>query len=458
MKRILVFILLFISYHSFASDTVKIYVFDIDKEISRSMWRIVDKATKEAVRLKSDYILIRMNTYGGLLDAADSIRTRLMTCPIPVMVFVNHNAASAGALISIAADSIFMSRGSNIGAATVVDQQGQVVPDKYQSYMRSLMRSTAESHGKKKVVHGKDTVEKWVRDPRIAEAMVDPRIKIKDINDSGKVLTFTTSEAIENGYCEGERESIDDIIIKTGFEKYTITEYKVSGADSLVGFFMNPIVQGILIMIIVAGIYFEFQAPGFGFPIMAAIIAAVLYFAPLYIEGIANHWIIIAFILGIILLALEIFVIPGFGVSGIAGIILILLSLTMAMIQFKTTTPFGGSGINIVVKSLLVVVGAIVVSLSLSIYIASKFLESRSFGLALTAQQNANEGYVGVDVNELNNLIGKTGTADTVLRPSGMVKIEGMVYDAKSEYGFIDKGTPVKVVRTEAGQIYVVKL
>jgi membrane-bound serine protease (ClpP class) len=191
---------------------------------------------------------------------------------------------------------------------------------------------------------------------------------------------------------------------------------------------------------------------------MAAIIAAVLYFAPLYIEGIANHWIIIAFILGIILLALEIFVIPGFGVSGIAGIILILLSLTMAMIQFKTTTPFGGSGINIVVKSLLVVVGAIVVSLSLSIYIASKFLESRSFGLALTAQQNANEGYVGVDVNELNNLIGKTGTADTVLRPSGMVKIEDMVYDAKSEYGFIDKGTPVKVVRTEAGQIYVVKL
>ena len=130
-----------------------------------------------------------MNTFGGELDAADKMRTALLECPIPTIVFINKNAASAGALISIACDSIYMAPGSSIGAASVVDQTGQVLPDKYQSYMRSLMRSTAEMNG---------------RDPDIAQAMVDPDVEIKGVSEKGKVLTFTTSEAIENGFCNAE--------------------------------------------------------------------------------------------------------------------------------------------------------------------------------------------------------------------------------------------------------------
>jgi membrane-bound serine protease (ClpP class) len=351
-----------------------------------------------------------------------------------------------------------MSKGASIGAATVVDQQGKVVPDKYQSYMRALMRSTAEAHGKKLMIKGKDTLKIWFRDPKIAEAMVDPRTYIKGLNDTGKVLTMTTKEAIINGYCEGERANIDDIIEKAGIQNYEIREYKVSGMDSFLGFLMNPILQGILIMIIVAGIYFELQSPGLAFPIIAAISAALLYFAPLYLEGLANHWEIIAFIVGLVLLALEIFVIPGFGVTGISGIVLILLSLTMAMVHNFTLSPFSSEGLKIVLKSFALVITSIAISFGASVYFGSKLLQSRTLGMSLTAEQSSSEGYVGVDMNELNSLIGKTGIAGTVLRPSGSVEIDGMVYDAKSESGFIEKGSNIKVIRTETGQVYVVKI
>lgn len=143
--------------------TIKVYKYDIKEDIARPAVYKTQKAFEEADSLGADLVLIHMNTYGGAVDAADSIRTRILQSKIPVMVFIDNNAASAGALISIACDRIYMRTGSNMGAATVVDATGQVVPDKFQSYMRSTMRSTAEAKG---------------RDPEIAQAMVDPSFEI----------------------------------------------------------------------------------------------------------------------------------------------------------------------------------------------------------------------------------------------------------------------------------------
>jgi membrane-bound serine protease (ClpP class) len=458
--RIFTYLILLINTLTIFANTNEkklIYRFDINREIAPAAWRITQQAVNEAEKIKADYILLRLNTYGGMVDAADSIRTKLLNCQIPILVFIDNNAASAGALIAISGDSIYMRTGANIGAATVVDQQGKVVPDKYQSYMRSIMRSTAEAHGKKPVIKGKDTTWVWHRDPKIAEAMVDPRTYIKGINDTGKVLTMTTSEAIANGFCEGKAENIDEVIKKAGISNYEIKEYKITGLDSLMGFLMNPIVQGILIMIIVAGIYFEMQAPGLAFPIILAAAAALLYFAPLYLEGLAENWEIIIFIVGLILLALEIFVIPGFGVTGIVGIVFVLIGLTMAMVENITVEPFSMSGLSIVLRAFALVVISISLSFGISIYFGSKMLQSRKLGMALHAEQNKNDGYIGVDLNELNSLIGKTGIAKTVLRPSGMVEIDGVSYDAKSESGFIEQGNPVKVIKAEASQVYVVR-
>ncbi len=431
-----------------------IYKFDIKREIGPAIWRQTIQSFKEANKLNADYIIIHMNTYGGLLDAADSVRTAILNSKIPVFVFIDNNAASAGALISIACDSIYMRKGANIGAATVVSQTGEVVADKYQAYMRSMMRSTAEAHGKDTIIQGKDTIIKWFRDPMIAEAMVDPRSYIEGIIDTGKVLTFTTSEAIKYGYCEGDAENIKEVLKLAGIENYEIKEYKLTTLESIIGFLVNPLFQGFLIMIIMAGIYFELQTPGIGFPLAAAIMAALLYFSPLYLEGLAENWEIVLFVLGLILIGLEIFVIPGFGIAGISGILFIVTGLTLSMVG-NIVFDFSGINLEVIFKSFFIVTSSMLISFILSLYFSKKLLTSEQFKyLVLRATQKKEKGFIGVE-SKHKEMIGKTGVASTILRPSGKVEINGDLYDAKAEISYIEKGEKVLVAKFEAGQLYV---
>ena len=440
-----------------SQDTVMVFKFDIKDAIAKPVWRVTQTAFKEAVELNADYILIHMNTYGGAVDIADSIRTKILNAHIPVMVFIDNQAISAGALISIACDSIYIRPGGSIGAATVVNQTGEQVPDKYQSFMRSTMRATAEAHGKDTTIRGNDTIIKWHRDPKIAEAMVDPVLEIEGIVESGQVLTFTAEEALRNDYCEGVVNDIPSLLRKAGIEDYTIREYKPTTIDKIIGLLLSPVVQGLLIMIIIGGIYFELQTPGIGFPLAAAAFAALLYFAPLYLEGLAQNWELIAFAAGLILLALEIFVIPGFGIAGVSGIILIILSLTMAMVDNVAFKFEGVQALDKVLKAFLIVVFSIASAFILSIIISKKLFTTKSFRLALNTVQKTEEGYLSFDLDQ-KKMIGKTGVAYTILRPSGRVEIDGEIYDAKAEISYIEKGDKIKVIRDEAGQLYVMKI
>jgi membrane-bound serine protease (ClpP class) len=438
-------------------DTLLIYQFDIKDEIAKPVWRITQTAFEKANEMHADYILIHMNTYGGMVNIADSIRTKILNSHIPVMVFIDNQAISAGALISIACDSIYMRPGGSIGAATVVNQSGEQVPDKYQSFMRSTMRATAEAHGRDTIIKGNDTIIRWHRDPKIAEAMVDPVLEIKGIVESGQVLTFTAEEALKNGYCEGIVEDIPALLNKAGIENYRIIEFKPTSVDKMIGFLLSPIIQGLLIIIIIGGIYFELQTPGIGFPLAAAAVAALLYFAPLYLEGLAQNWELIVFAAGVVLLALEIFVIPGFGIAGVSGIILLILGLTMAMVDNVAFKFEGIQAMDKVLKAFLIVVFSIVTAFVLSILISKKLFTSTSFRLALNTVQKSEEGYVGIDLHQ-KEMIGKTGVAYTILRPSGRIEIDGEIYDAKAEISYIEKGEKIKVIRDEAGQLYVTKI
>ncbi len=432
-----------------------IYVFPIQKEIAKPVWRITKKSLEEAGKIHADYILIHMNTYGGLLNDADSIRTALLKCPVPTMVYIDNNAASAGALISIACDSIYMHSGSTIGAATVVNQTGKQVPDKYQSYMRGMMRATAESHGKDTIIRNGDTLIRWRRDPRIAEAMVDPRVIVPGISDSGKVLTLTTDEAIRLGYAEGQADNIEEVLKKAGIKNYEIHEFVLTPVEKIIGFLASPAISGLLIMIIVGGIYFELRTPGVGFPLAAALLAAILYFAPLYLEGLAQHWEIVLFIAGLILIAVEIFAIPGFGIAGISGIILVITGLTLSLVDnivFKVNTALA---FKMLVKSLFIVLVSSLVAIIISLFLTKKATEWSWLRLSLNTTLDNKEGFVSVEQKKQEKLTGKKGLASTILRPAGKVEIDGEIYDAVSEIGFIDKGTPVRVTRHLAGQIYV---
>jgi membrane-bound serine protease (ClpP class) len=421
-----------------------IYKFEIKENIMAPALRRTQRAFSDADTLGADVILIHMNTYGGQVDIADSIRTRILQSRIPVMVFIDNNAASAGALISIATDRIYMRPGSNIGAATVVDQTGEVVPDKFQSYMRSMMRSTAEAKG---------------RDQDIAQAMVDPSIEIEGVIEAGKVLTFTASEAMRWGFAEGMAETIPEVIELAGFENYRLVEQKLTPIDRVINFLIHPVVSGLLIMVILGGIYFELQTPGVGFPILAAFTAALFYFAPLYLEGLASHWEIILFVIGLALLAVEIFALPGFGVAGVLGIVFIISGLAFAMVG-NQGPDFTGVPLTEVGRAFLIVIIAFFISLSFSMYTGAKLLTSKGrlgSTLALNTVQDTTAGYSSVNV-KMKDLMGKTGTAYTILRPSGKVEIEDDIYDATALTGYIDKGEQVKVVKYETSQIFVIKV
>ena len=419
-KRVsLLLVLLFISFLSSLSASpdstkLKIYTFSIDEMIAPPVWRTTKIAIENAEKYDADLILIHMNTYGGMLDAADSIRTKILDSEIPIYVFIDKNAASAGALISIACDSIYMASGASIGAATVVDQEGKVLPDKYQSYMRSMMRATAEAKG---------------RDPEIAQAMVDPKIYIDGISDTGQVLTFTVSEAILNNFCSAEVEDRAELLEHAGYNNYEFIEHKISATDKMIGWLINPMISGVLIMIIIGGIYFELQSPGIGFPIAASIIAALLYFAPLYLEGLANNWEILIFVVGLILLAVEIFAIPGFGIFGILGVFFMITGLTLSMVG-NVGPGFFDIDTSGIVSSFLVVIIAFFVAIFGSIMLSKQLFTSKVFGhLALDKVQNIEEGYTSA-IKQYSEMIGKNGRTYTVLRPSGKIIYNGELYDA----------------------------
>ena len=435
----------------------KVYTFPINGDIMPAQQRLVSKCLTEAREQETDLVVIRMNTYGGLVNVADSIRTMILNYPTPIWAYIDNQAASAGALIALAADRIYMHPGGSIGAASVVDQNGQPMPDKFQSFMRATMRATAESHGQviERIENG-DTVRRWWRDPQTAEAMVG-----RTVADSTtvNVLTITASEAVKNHFSEGTASSLEETLAQGGVETYTLTEYRPTTLDRLLAWLMNPVVQGIFVMMIVGGIYFELQSPGIGFALVVAILGAVLYFAPLYLEGVAQNWELILFIIGLGQLAVEIFVLPGFGIAGVAGIVVVVLGLSFAAIDndLLRHLPTGEITVGWILQPILVVIIATTAALIGGLLLSKRFLTGTTLlqrKVVLTAEMAPEQGYVS-HPQVASELIGKTAEVAAVLRPSGRVIIDGIYYDAIAEEGqFIPRGKQVIITRLEGGIVY----
>ena len=415
----------------------KIYVIEINQEILPSAQRTLANGIEEAIKLQSDFIILKLNTFGGLLDVADSMSALLLHCKIPTIVFITKNAASAGALISLSCDSIYMATSATIGAATVVNENQEPLPDKYQSYMRGLMRSAAETNG---------------RNPLIAEGMVTPNNALSQIADSGKIITLTTLEALKYGYCNGEANDLNEIIKQLGISQFSITTYESTWVDELISWLTNPTVSSILLLIIIGGLYFEFQHPGIGVPLFACIIGAILYFVPLYIDGLAENWEILIFIAGLILMLLEIFVVPGFGLTGISGIILIVTGLTLSLVRnndldfsFTSGTDFLFALIRVSVVLLLAIVTGV-------FFGGSLFENKRIKKMVLTNSFENNNGHQTNDW-----LLGKTGIAQTDLRPSGKVLIDSDVFEATADGTYISRNESILVTLVKSNYLVVKK-
>lgn len=441
MKHIITFLsALLLSVCAFCNDSLTVfYRIRLDQDIDPSSQRLVTTGLEKAREAHADYVILDLDTYGGAVNAADSIRSAILRYEKPVVAFVNMQAASAGALISIACDSIYMKTGSSIGAATVVNQTGEVMPDKYQSFMRGMMRATAEATG---------------RDPKIAESMTD----------TANVLSLTPTEAIAVGFCEGICETEFEVAEKiVGDNEFVIKnmEDDMTWLDKLIQLLLNPLLQSIFMMMIIGGIFVEIRTPGIGLPLVTAIVGALLYFAPAYIGHLAQSWEILLFVVGLLLIAVEIFVLPGFGICGISGIIAVITALAFSMVDNIEFFHWDGSlNLRPIIQPLGIVVLSAAASIFGSVWIVRKLYDTRSFDrIALRQEMKSEEGFTGV-VSGLEELVGQSVTVFTDMRPGGkVITSDGRIHEATLKFGgFVSKGETLRVVSAEQGRLYCEKL
>jgi membrane-bound serine protease (ClpP class) len=462
ISRIMGLIALFV-FFSLTAAAQTVFVIDLKGDVDPSTAHHVARGLDEAKKEKADWIILHINTFGGDIVSADTIRLALLACPIPIAAYINRNAASAGAIISLACDSIFMSPGSTIGAATVVDGgTHNAAPDKYQSYYRGIVRAMATTNG---------------RSPAIAEKMIDQDLQLdtidvngnavsftpeqsltsKPISPAGQVITFTTEEAIKYHFCEGMINTLAEVPAALGLPNAKVIQYKSSATNSIIEFLVLPAVSSVLMLIIFWGIILEVKMPGFGVPGIAALVAIVLFFAPHYIDGVADKWEILLFALGLALIVLEVFVIPGFGVAGVAGIISTFAGLVGAMVP-NAGLDFTQVEKNDILFASTMVIGGLMISIILAV-LAAKYLTNRKSAYPIVDHdtQQASKGYIATN-RKFAGMVGQEGLATTDLKPSGFIEIDGTRIDAEAEGGFIARDSRVIVIGVKSNILSVRKV
>jgi len=436
MKKIIFFLFIF-SVSIFSQPIV--YIADINKEIDLGLAPYIKRVIKEAEQKKAKYIIFNINTFGGRVDAATQIKDAILDSKVKTIAFINKRAISAGALIALSCDKIIMVKGSSIGASTVVNESGQKVSEKYQSYMRAEMRSTAERTGRR---------------TDVAQAMVDERIIVKDLaDDSTTLVTLTSDEAIKIGFADTILADKQEILDYLGVSNAKIIENKSNLADDFVRFLNNPIVSSLLIMIGLVGFFTEIKTPGWGLPGTAAIIALALFFGSGYILDLATGFEILLFILGVVLIIAEIFFIPGFGIFGILGIIFVVGSLFLGLIGDLPTVD--GS----ILSAAIIQLGATFVFTGIVIAILIKYLPKTEMmnNLILHDSIDAKVDYTS-SIPDNSHLIGKEGISLTDLRPSGTAMFGGKRYDVVADNEYINHNCKIKVMSVEGMRIVVAEI
>ena len=424
----MLFLILFavFSAYNIAAESI---VIPIEGMIDLGLPLTVERGIKEAEEKNAEYIIFLVNTFGGRVDAATEIKDAIIGTEIKTAAFVNSRAISAGALITLSCDQIFMTKGSTIGAVTPVNQQGQKLTEKQVSYMRAEMRSTCEAKG---------------RDPLIGEAMVDESIVIPDISEEGKLLTLTAEEALKLGFADKIIEDEKALSDYLGINKRT--SVTVSLKETIVRLLTHSAVASILLTLGMVGIFFELRSPGFGFPGIIGILAFTAFIMSHYILRMANWMEISAVIIGLILITLEIFVIPGFGFAGISGIILVFGGLYFSMISdIPYMSDYIAAGASL---STIIILSVVFTVLSYKALIKTKTFRK------LTLQDDPATAS-NLKVEPDSSLIGKSGLTVTVLRPSGKVDIDGVIYQAVSDGNYLVKETKVIVKKIESNNIIV---
>jgi membrane-bound serine protease (ClpP class) len=394
----------------------------------------IERSIEEATAAGALALILDMDTPGGRVDAAQRISDALTDASIPVYTLVNRRAFSAGALIALSTDRIYMRPGSVIGAATPVDGAGTKASEKIVSAMRSEMRALAESAG---------------LDPEVAAAMVDEDIEIEGVVEPGKLLTLTTTEAVDIDYAL-EVADLEALLVELGHEGAAVTTAETNWAERVVRFFSNPVVAPFLLTLGFLGLITEIKTPTFGLAGAAGILSLSLFFGSHMIVGLAGLEDIIIFGTGLLLIGVEVFLIPGFGLFGLVGGLGVTAGLYLSMLGGLPTSPdFARAGLVLSTTVVLIAVCAWVLIRTLPG--SSRLAKS---GIFLFDRTDRAIGYESAETR--SDLIGVSGSAITDLRPSGTALFGDERIDVVSESEWITEGTPVRVISAE-GYRHVVR-
>jgi membrane-bound serine protease (ClpP class) len=418
-----------------------VYVVPVEGMIDLGLAPFVQRVLDEAASAGAGTVVLEINTFGGRVDAAVLIRDALLRTRVRTVAFVNKRAISAGALISLAAETIVMAEGGTIGAAAPVEmgQPGsaaQPVTEKTVSYVRKEFRATAESRG---------------RPPLLAEAMVDADVEIPGVIGKGKLLTLTTGEALKLKLADFRADSVEAVLERLGLPGAEVRRAAPTWAETVLRFLTHPVVSSLLMTIGILGIIVELRTPGFGVPGAVGIGSLALFFWGHWLVRLVGWEELVLVGAGVILVAMELFVTPGFGVIGILGLAALLGGLGLSFVGPGATWPVIVGAVGRVAVSLLVAIAASLVLL--------RFLPRLPFGqrLVLGTELTAREGFASAPETD-RAWLGKRGTTASPLRPAGIADIEGERVDVVSEGKFIDAGNPITVVRVDGNRIVVRRL
>lgn len=413
-----------------------VYVAEVQGTIDLGLAPFIERVLQEAQNNNAAAVVLQINTFGGRVDAAVQIRDALLKSPIQSIAFIDTRAISAGALISLAANAIVMAPGGTIGAATPVQSTGtetKPTSEKTVSYVRKEFSATAESRG---------------RDTLVAEAMVDSDVSIPGVTARGKLLTLTTEEALKLGIADFEASTLRAALDQLGLKDAEIRETGTNWAEEFVRFLTNPVVSSLLVSVAMIGIIVEVRTPGFGIPGALGLSSLGLFLWGHWLVNLAGWEEFLLAAAGIVLLLIEAFVIPGFGVAGVLGIIALLGGLMLSTVGDGATMDALIGAASRLGISLIV---AIVASLAILRYLPKTRVGKH---LVLQTDLTAESGFTSEPLAE-HDLVGKLGVAVSTLRPAGIADIEGKRVDVVSDGEFIEPGQPIRVDHVDGNRVVV---
>lgn len=420
MKRKIIIFLLFLLVFSFynpASVEAEVMHLELDSEINNAEYAFIDKNLSQAELGGYDFVIIEINSLGGFVDPALKIRDRILESDLEVITFVSGRAWSAAALIALAGEELYISPSASIGAAETRPNE-----EKYISALRKEFAATAERRNK---------------NPRIAEAMVDASLEIEGIIEKDKLLTLTAAEALEYQMADYSASSLSDVAAARNINLNEIVTVEKSNLEKILGIISSPYISSLVLIIAFSALIFEALTPGFALGGTIGIISLLIFFASHIFTGAIGTGIVVLFVIGIILILAEVFIIPGFGIAGISGITAVLVSLFFIFPNY-----------SIAINVLLAV---IFITLVIAIFMIKKFGSSR-FWKRISLESNSENYYSSSSKKDYLNQEAETLSK---LRPAGTININGKRVDAVSEGGFIEKGKKVKIISVSGSRIVV---